>query len=286
MLPDIAQEPTPPPARPLRDLGPRLISGVLMAVVALGLTWASVWTFALLVLVVALVVAWEWGRVVRDGGIDTIFIIHAVFVAGAVVLTYIGVPALALIGLVVGAILATLLGFAADGRLSALGVFYAGLPAIALIWLRASEQLGLEVTLFLLLVVIATDTGAYAAGRMIGGPRLMPSISPNKTWSGLVGGVGASVLVATVFAVSITTPLSAGRLALIAVGLALVSQAGDLMESALKRRHQVKDTSGLIPGHGGFMDRVDGLIVAAIAAGLLGALINIKSPASGILRWN
>ena len=283
-MPDIAQEPTSPPARPLRDLGPRLISGVLMAVVALGLTWASVWTFALLVLVVALVVAWEWGRVVRAGGIDTIFIIHAVFVAAAVALTYIGVPALALIGLVVGAILATLLGFATDGRLSALGVLYAGLPAIALIWLRASEPLGLEVTLFLLLVVIATDTGAYAAGRMIGGPRLMPSISPNKTWSGLGGGVGASVLVAVAFALSLATPLNVGRLAIIAVFLALVSQAGDLMESALKRRHQVKDTSGLIPGHGGFMDRVDGLIVAAIAAGLLSALIDIKAPASGLLR--
>ena len=256
-----------------------------MAAVALGLTWASVWTFALLVLVVALVVAWEWGRVVRAGGIDTIFIIHAVFVAAAVGLTCIGVPALALIGLVVGAILATLLGFATDGRLSALGVLYAGLPAIALIWLRISEPLGLEVTLFLLLVVIATDTGAYASGRMIGGPRLMPSISPNKTWSGLAGGVGASVLVAVVFAASMTAPLNAGRLAIMAVVLALVSQAGDLMESALKRRHQVKDTSGLIPGHGGVMDRVDGLIVAAIAAGLLGALINIKAPASGILRW-
>lgn len=272
------------PARPLRDLGPRLISGVLMAAVALGLTWAAVWTFALLVLAVALIVTWEWGRVVRAGGIDPIFIVHALFVVAAVVLTYFGVPALALVGLVVGAVLTMLPGIAAEGRLPALGVLYAGLPAIALIWLRGSEPLGLEATLFLLLVVIATDTGAYAAGRMIGGPRLMPSISPNKTWSGLGGGVTASPIVAIVFA-QVTAQPSVWRLAMMAVILALVSQAGDLMESALKRRHQVKDTSRLIPGHGGFMDRVDGLIVAAVAAGLIGALIDIRAPASAILRW-
>ena len=267
----------------MRDLGPRLLSGLLLGAVALGLAWAAVWTFALLVLAVSLIVAWEWGRVVRAGGVDTIFMIHAAFVVAAVVLTTFGVPALAVIGLLVGAILATLLGFESGGRLSALGVLYAGLPAVALIWLRGSTPLGLEVALFLLLVVIATDTGAYAAGRSIGGPRLMPSISPNKTWSGLAGGVSAGTIVAVVFASA--TALSPSRLALVGAALALVSQAGDLMESALKRRYQIKDSSGLIPGHGGFMDRVDGLIVAAIAAGVIGAIADFRSPASGILGW-
>jgi phosphatidate cytidylyltransferase len=267
----------------MRDLGPRLLSGVLLGAVALALTWAAVWTFALLVLAVSLIVAWEWGRVVRAGGVDAIFMIHAVFVVAAVGLTYGGVPALAVVGLMIGAILATLLGFESGGRLSALGVLYAGLPAVALIWLRGSTPLGLEVALFILLVVIATDTGAYAAGRSVGGPRLMPSISPNKTWSGLIGGVSAGTIVAIGFAH--VTALGFGRLAVAGAALAAISQAGDLMESALKRRHQVKDSSGLIPGHGGFMDRVDGLIVAAIAAGVIGAIVDFRSPASGILGW-
>lgn len=278
-------EPYPAPTpRAMRDLGPRLISGVLLAGVAIGLTWLDVWSFSLLVLAVALIVAWEWGRVVRDGGIDTLFVIHALFVVAAVVLTYLGMPALALIAVLIGAILAVLLGFDENGRLSALGVIYAGLPAIALIWLRSSRVLGMEVALFLLLVVWATDTGAYIAGRSIGGPRLMPAISPNKTWSGLAGGVLASLVVAILFAAS-ANGLDGWRLAVTAVVLAVVSQAGDLMESALKRRHRVKDASGLIPGHGGFMDRVDGLIFAAVFAALLAALINVHAPGSAILRW-
>lgn len=268
----------PKPASGLpRDFMPRLVSGLALAAIAMALTWLSVWTFALLVITVALIVAWEWGRIVRKAEVDTILVVHlaAVLLAGGLSLA--GLPALGVITVVVGAILAAVLGFEKLGRISALGVLYAGLPSVALIWIRQATPLGIEAALFLLLCVWASDTGAYFAGRTIGGPKLLPSISPNKTWSGAIGGIVASIAVALAFAAVVPGVSSLGLLAL-AVLLAVVSQAGDLMESALKRWHDVKDASGLIPGHGGFMDRVDGLIFAAVGAAILAAIVNIQAP--------
>ena len=275
----------PKPAGRLgRDFGTRLVSGLVLAAAALALTWVGVVPFALLVLAVTLIVAWEWGIIVRKSGFDTIFVLHAIAVIVAVVLTLMGWPALGIIAVLVGAILAALLGFESLGRLSALGVLYAGLPAISLIWIRATPTYGFEAALFLLLAVWASDTGAYAAGRLIGGPKLMPAVSPNKTWSGLGGAISGAVLVGAGFALAMPS-LSGWRLVALAAALAVISQIGDLMESALKRWHGVKDASGLIPGHGGFMDRVDGLIFVAIAAALFGAWVNIHGPARAILTW-
>lgn len=268
----------------MSDLGTRLASGLVLAAAAMGLTWAGVLPFACLVLAVALIVAWEWGRIVRDGGIDTIFLIHAIAVTSAVALALGGLPALGLVALLVGAILAALLGFGELGRISALGVFYAGLPAIALVWLRAGGSYGFLAAMFLLLAVWASDTGAYIAGRLIGGPKLMPRISPNKTWSGFAGAVASAALVGA--GVALVANLPVDRLVAGAAILAVISQAGDLMESALKRWHGVKDASGLIPGHGGFMDRVDGLIFAAVAAALFAAWVNIHMPARALLLWH
>jgi phosphatidate cytidylyltransferase len=270
-------------ARPLRDLKTRLISGVLLAAAAIGLTWASPWTFALLVLAVSIIVAWEWGRIVRDGGIDMIFVVHASALCAAVALGVVGQPVLGLIALLVGTIVTALLGFGDRGPMTAVGLIYAGLPAVALVWLRGARPYGFEAALFLLLSVWATDTGAYAAGRLIGGPKLAPAVSPNKTWSGLLGGVTASALVALVLALAINA--GPARLVLTAVFLAVISQAGDLMESALKRQHAVKDASNIIPGHGGFMDRVDGLIFASVAAAVLAAMVDVSRPASALLGF-
>ena len=278
-------EPAERPAPRLgRDFGTRLISGLVLAAGALGLTYAGTVPFGLLVLAVTLIVSWEWGSIVRKAGADTIFVLHAGAVLVAVALSLAGLPALGILAVAVGAILAALLGFEKLGRISGLGVLYAGLPAIALIWIRSSTPLGFEATLFLLLCIWASDTGAYLAGRTIGGPKLMPTVSPNKTWSGLIGGTLASLLVALVFGRSVAN-LPVGRLLATAATLAVISQAGDLMESALKRWHGVKDASGLIPGHGGFMDRVDGLIFAAITAALFAAAINVYLPGQAILTW-
>ncbi len=276
-----ATAPKPAPGS-MRDLMPRLLSGLVLAVVAIGLTWVSPWTFAALVLAVSLIVSWEWSRIVRGTTSDTIFVIQVVAVVSAAALSVEGLPLLALVALLVGVILAALQGFGEAGRLSAIGVLYAGLPAIALIWLRVQSALGFEATLFLLLCVWASDTGAYFAGRLIGGPKLMPKISPSKTWSGFTGAIVSSALVGLVFALTLPL-LPTLRAVVTAAILAVVSQAGDLVESSLKRHYGVKDASALIPGHGGFMDRVDGLIAAAIFAGIVGAWLNIHAPARGLL---
>lgn len=264
---------------------PRLLSGLVMAAVSLALTWWGVWPFAVLVLAVALIVTWEWGHIVRKAEVDLILVIHGVAVVAAVWLALMGLTALAIVALVIGALIAALLGFDHLGRISALGVLYAGLPAVALIWFRASTPHGLTAVLFLFAVIWGTDTGAYAAGRTFGGPKLMPTFSPNKTWSGLTGGVVTSLLLALVF-VYFVPGLKAQWLLPVAAGLAVVAQAGDLMESALKRWYGVKDASGLIPGHGGFMDRVDGMIVAVVVAAIAAAVLNVHAPATALLTGN
>lgn len=145
----------------------------------------------------------------------------------------------------------------------AAGALYIGLPVAALIWLREQDQ-GRVTAFWLLLVVWTTDVAAYAAGRLIGGWRLMPSVSPNKTWAGLLGGIAGAALVGA--ALAAVLGFDALLLAGAGAALALVAQGGDLMESAVKRRFGAKDSSRLIPGHGGLLDRIDGLMTAAPVA--------------------
>ena len=278
------EQTTPTSALP-QDFALRMVSGLVLGLAALLLTWSGLWPFTIFVLGVALLVVWEWGRIVRQAGADTIFWASSISVAAACALAAIGMTGLGAIAIVVGAILAALLGFGHRGHLSALGVLYAGLPAVSLIWLRSSVMWGFAGVLFLFLVVWAADTGAYAAGRTFGGPKLASRISPNKTWTGLIGGIGAAVLVGVIVGLVLDGGHS-GRLAIMAFVLALAAQAGDIVESALKREHGVKDASELIPGHGGFMDRVDGLIFAAVLAALWGLAINVHNPARALLMWN
>ena len=157
------------------------------------------------------------------------------------------------------------------------GIFYIGLPVVALIWLREQDQ-GRVTAFWLLLVVWATDSAAYAAGRLIGGWRLMPSVSPNKTWAGLIGGMVAAAAVGAILGAVLE--LNAGLLAVAGLALALVAQAGDLMESAIKRRFGAKDSGKLIPGHGGLLDRIDGLMTAAPAAAAM-----CLAAGGGIAAW-
>jgi phosphatidate cytidylyltransferase len=152
----------------------------------------------------------------------------------------------------------------------AAGAAYVAAACFMLILLRAADT-GRETVIWLLLAVWAADTGAYASGRLIGGPKLAPRISPKKTWAGLIGAVVVSAaaggLLADAFTASSVLDISADPLyaAVIGAVVGVVSQVGDLLESGAKRKFQVKDASGLIPGHGGLMDRVDGLIAATVA---------------------
>jgi phosphatidate cytidylyltransferase len=263
------------------NLRSRLVWGTALAAVALALTYAGPIPFALFVLVVALFVSWEWGRMVRGVSADVAFFVQAIAVAAAVALTTAGYAALAVAVIVTAAIILIPLVFGRGARLSALGAFYVGLPSISLIWLRQDAHYGLLAALLIFAVVWSSDIAAYAAGRAIGGPKLWPRISPNKTWAGLLGGATACVIAGAVFAGLIdASPL---RLGLIALGLSLIAQAGDLGESALKRLFGFKDASSLIPGHGGFMDRMDSIVAVAVAAGMIAFAINPHAPAQALL---
>jgi phosphatidate cytidylyltransferase len=286
--PDRAEAPAgPSPAKGggrMRDLGARVVSALLLGALALGLLYAGALPFAALILVVTVLMCWEWGHVVRRAdAIDSVLVVHAGAVAAAVLLAAVGYSAVALIAITAGTCVVGALKFGEKGNLSALGVLYVGLPAVALITLRGGyAPYGLLSVLFVIVTVIATDTFAYFTGRGVGGPKLWPRVSPNKTWSGLAGGVGAAALVGAIFGLQVAGA-SSGRMAAIGLALGLVAQAGDLAESALKRGFGVKDASGLIPGHGGFMDRMDGLVAAAVVAAIIGAAGNIYAPAHALL---
>ena len=228
-------------------------------------------------------ISWEWGRLVRGATFDLGFFVHAIAVTAAIVLAGAGYAALAVAVLVIAAITLVPLYVGRGARLSALGVFYVGLPAVALLWLRSDEPFGFTAVLFVFAVVWSSDTAAYAAGRSIGGPKLWPRVSPNKTWAGLAGALMAGALAGGVFA--ILEP-EAPALRLVLLGhrrSAFVAQAGDLAESALKRLFNLKDASDLIPGHGGFMDRMDSIVAAAVAAALLALAIDPHAPARALL---
>jgi phosphatidate cytidylyltransferase len=267
-----------------KDLLPRFLSAIVLAAVVAAFVWFGGYPYAVMVGLIAAIVAWEWGRIIRGGAIDTAMAAHIGVVVFAVLLVVYGLIGLALLALMVGAILVNLLTVGRHPGLSAGGVPYAGLPAVALLWLRDAPTYGLWAIGFLIVAVAATDIGAYFAGRMIGGPKLAPRISPNKTWAGLIGAMVASGLIG-VLTGALAPGASSLALGMFGVVLALVAQAGDLGESWLKRAFGAKDASNIIPGHGGFMDRVDGLIAAVVFAALLAALINVREPAKAILLW-
>jgi phosphatidate cytidylyltransferase len=271
------------------DFGVRLLSGVAMAAgVALCALWGPT-PFSLLVVVVSLFVGWEWERLVHgpEAGILVGVQLASVAIAGLLA-TFVSVG-LGLLVLPIGAILATLLSLGRNSFLAGLGVLYAGFPAVVLIWLRSGAQpdrqdpwLGLLAVIFLILIVATADTAAFVCGRLLRGPLLWQKVSPNKTWAGFIGALGASAVVGSLFSLVVPGG-SALRLAIAGALLAVVAHAGDLAESALKRRFGAKDAGSILPGHGGVMDRVDGLVAAAAAVGLAAIAINMHSPAHALL---
>jgi phosphatidate cytidylyltransferase len=263
----------------------RMISALAMMPVALVLVILGDWPFACLVGLAVVLMALEWRQltIARFGGNGSVLAGASAAGLGltVVVLAASGRPSEALLALLGGALASGLIAW----RLGApplwigLGAAYLALPALALIWLRGLPQFGLQIVVWLLAVVWTTDILAYLVGRKVGGPRLAPSISPGKTWSGLCGGVLAAALAGamTAWAIGSERLLQAAGLGGL---LAVVSQIGDLIESTLKRRAGVKDSGTLIPGHGGVLDRLDGLILAAPVLALLGLVFGPR-----ILPW-
>lgn len=255
-----------------RALIPRLVSGAVLAALAVACVLLGAPYFHLFIAVAALVLALEWARLCGEGRLGAAGLVA---VAGALA-TLIPVSAGRPVWSLAVALLAALASGAAcviEGRARAgwlaLGVGYIGLPCAAMIWLFSDPKWGQATVLWLIAAVAATDIGAYFVGRAVGGPKLAPRISPNKTWAGLIGGGVAAALVG----VGTALWLAAERLwplVLVSAALAIISQAGDLAESRVKRRFDVKDSGAIMPGHGGLLDRVDGLIVATlvVAAGV------------------
>ena len=270
-------------ARRKPEVAIRVASAVVLAALALGATIFSPWTFLILVMAGGVIVAWEWGRLTRGNGFDGTAVVAGVSVAAIAVFVSLGRPDFALFVFTAACIAIGLTAATGRAGWSLAGLAYAALPAFALVWLRGDPALGAAAVLYLFAVAWTTDTASYAAGRLIGGPKLAPRISPKKTWSGLIIGALAPALVGYAFAVALkgTSPW---RLALVSVALALACQMGDLAESWVKRRFGAKDMSQMIPGHGGLLDRIDGLLFAAILAALI-ALRDPANPGRGLLIW-
>lgn len=257
-------EATERPARRRSDLPVRIVSGVVMIVVAIAaLAVGGTWFF-LLVAAAALAIAAEWAGLMgadRSGIALTVAGAAAPMVALAT--PHVNISRLEVTGMVlVAALLVAVLGWSL--RLAA-GVLYATLPVLALVFLR-DQYNGITLALWTLAIVWATDIGAYFAGRAIGGPKLAPALSPNKTWAGLIGGMLSALLIGLLLAWVFNLSF---RLASLAALLAVAAQMGDLFESWLKRRAGVKDSGRLLPGHGGVMDRLDGALPVVIIVAML-----------------
>ena len=255
-----------------QDLGKRAASALLLLPLALGCLWLGGWPWAVFVMLGLLGLAWEWTRMTggEPRGADGLMLQAAVLGAGALAVLCHGGRGLASL-LAAAPVTAMRVDRPVVGRFWLPGgVVYIGLAGLALAALRrAPDPVGLANMLFVLVVVWSSDIGAYVAGRWWGGPKLAPAISPGKTRSGAVGGLLAAMLLGGLVA-WLSAPGGLPLAVVLAAVLSVVSQAGDLFESWVKRRFGVKDSSALIPGHGGLLDRLDGLLWAAPVAALLG----------------
>jgi phosphatidate cytidylyltransferase len=255
------------------DFGIRLLSTAILGPVALLCVWSGGIAWTVLVELGLLGLGVEWARLVKgDHGLS--ILLPLALVLSSAVATVAGYPA----SLTVMALLTALIA-QRFGWFAAMGLPYAGLGGLALLWLRLQSHHGLHDTLFLLIVIWGTDTGAYLVGRVIGGAKLAPCISPGKTWSGSIGGLIAGGFCGAVVAGGLHGPDAFALLA--GLLLSIFAQAGDLLESAIKRKLGVKDSGRTIPGHGGLFDRLDGFLAAAPVAVILALSVHGGLPLWG-----
>ncbi|MFO1089813.1 MAG: phosphatidate cytidylyltransferase [Hyphomicrobiales bacterium] len=270
-----------------RDLGVRVASAAVLIPIVLVDAWAGGGWFLLVVGAIGAIMAKEWCRIVFASDLVQT-VLHTAASIGALAIALEGRYDLAVVfaaALWGGSIAISAFRGEPLSKWTVLGVPYVSLPPLAMLGLRQDPDFGLAAILFLFAVVWAADTAAYFSGRIIGGPKLWPSISPNKTWAGLYGAMGGAAIAGAATGAFAGLP-SLWPVTVIAAVLAVVEQGGDLFESALKRAYGFKDAGRLIPGHGGLLDRVDGLVAAAVAAALLGVVRGgFAEPARGLLVW-
>jgi phosphatidate cytidylyltransferase len=266
-MPPDAQPAAPAAAESLK-LRARILSALVLAPGALAAAWAGGPVFSGVIAAAGVILAREWTRMSDPAGGDQAFAMAAAGAAGGAIAAAAMQPEIAWGWILVAGLAAGVERWRRGGGLSpalaaALGVVYVSAPCVAMVWLRLSGD-GAERVTYLFACVWAADTGAFLAGVAVGGPRLWPALSPKKTWAGLIAGATlaavAGGLLAWAFEWDDLVSKTAGALL-----LGVAALAGDLLESGLKRRYGVKDAGALIPGHGGLLDRVDGLMLAAVA---------------------
>jgi phosphatidate cytidylyltransferase len=270
-----------------RNLLVRVIVALVLAPLAIAIAYAGGWLWTALVTLAAIGLYVEWltivgtareRRVVASG-------VFALAVAGLCLAA--GRIDVSLLALAAG-LAAVALSSPQRRHWNAAGFGYAAAAEIASVLVRLDQTYGFVALILILLVVWVTDIGGYFAGRGIGGPKLWPRVSPKKTWAGAIGGFAASLVVAAGFAAfsKMDPPLKLGPLLLLGAALSMASQLGDLFESAVKRRFGVKDSSHLIPGHGGLLDRLDGFVAAVVVAAIFGFLRDgVDGVGRGLMVW-
>ncbi len=241
------------------DLVPRILSAVVMLGIGLGAIALGGWYFVALMVLVTGGMIWELARMTRGPGLDVSIPIAVLAMAGVLAFT--------MLGFVTGLILPLALGLLTPRRdVIGFGLYAPVLLLAGICLMMIMGQSGVTGMVWLIMVVVVSDVMGYFAGRILGGPKFWPAVSPKKTWSGTIAGWIGAALVGLGFWLS-----GWGGPGLIAISalVAFAGQMGDIAESAIKRRAGVKDASNLIPGHGGLMDRFDALVFAAIAVAAL-----------------
>jgi phosphatidate cytidylyltransferase len=265
-----------------RNLLTRVIAALVLAPLAIAIAYAGGWLWLGFVTLAAIGLYVEWLTIV---GARTLWVMAAGIVTlfGAALWLGIGRIGATYVIAALGVIVAALLSPHRRGW-AALGGCYAFAALIASVAVRLDQTYGFTALMFVLLIVWVTDIGGYFAGRGFGGPKLWPSVSPKKTWAGAIGGFAASLAVALGF---VAFGLGkAGPMVLLGAVLSIASQLGDLFESAVKRRFGVKDSSHIIPGHGGLLDRLDGYVAAILVAAIFGVLRGgVDGVGRGLMVW-
>jgi len=266
-----------------RNLAVRVVAALVLAPTAIAMAYAGGWLWTVLVTLGAIGLYVEWLMVVGRARQMRVAASGVVALAATGFCLALGRIDAAAVPLVLG--LAAVLVLSSKPRgWTAAGFCYAAAAQVASVLVRLDQVYGFEALILLLLVVWVTDIGGYFAGRGIGGPKLWPRVSPRKTWAGAVGGFVASLIVAAGFAALGLG--DTGPVLLLGAALSIASQLGDLFESAVKRRFGVKDSSHLIPGHGGLMDRLDGYVAAVVMAAIFGLLrCGVDGVGRGLMVW-
>ena len=265
-----------------RNLLLRVAAAAVLAPLAIAIAYAGGWLWTALVTLVAIGLYVEWLTIVaaREGRVVAAGIVATVAAGLCLIEGWIDA---AFIVLLIGVLAVAAIAQARRGWIAG-GFLYAAAAQAASVLVRLDSKNGFVALIFVLLVVWVTDIGGYFAGRSIGGPKLWPRVSPKKTWAGAIGGFVASLVVACGF-VAFDLGKAASLLPLGAV-LSIVSQLGDLFESAIKRRFGVKDSSHIIPGHGGLLDRLDGFVAAIVLAAILGFVRGgMDGVGRGLMVW-